>query len=57
MTELNREALTARATVLVGDLRARGVELVALTFVDNSGIALVSTLDKPIPCARPPSPS
>ncbi len=50
MTELNREALAKRATETVGDLRARGVELVALTFVDNSGIARV----KAVPLAKLP---
>ncbi|WP_410651575.1 glutamine synthetase family protein [Amycolatopsis sp. cmx-4-54] len=41
---VNREALTARATALTGELRARGVELVALTFVDNAGIARVKAV-------------
>ncbi|OXM39409.1 hypothetical protein CFP71_42995, partial [Amycolatopsis thailandensis] len=48
---VNREALTARATALTGDLRARGVELVALTFVDNAGIARV----KAVPLRKLPS--
>ncbi|MFJ4099539.1 glutamine synthetase family protein [Amycolatopsis japonica] len=48
---VNREALTARATALTGELRARGVELVALTFVDNAGIARV----KAVPLRKLPS--
>lgn len=51
MTAVNREALAARAADLQDELRARGVELVALTFVDNSGIARV----KAVPLAKLPS--
>ncbi len=51
MSQHDRDALAAHAADLEGELRARGVELVALTFVDNSGIARV----KAVPLAKLPS--
>jgi glutamine synthetase len=38
MGELDRQGIAARAEELAAGLAARGVELVAMTFVDNSGI-------------------
>jgi glutamine synthetase len=46
--ELDREALAGRAEELVSRLGARGVELVAMTWVDNSGI----TRTKAVPLSR-----
>ena len=48
MGELDRPALEARAQELGSRLAARGVELVAMTFVDNSGI----TRTKAVPLSR-----
>jgi glutamine synthetase len=48
MGELDRTALKARAHELSARLTARGVELVAMTFVDNSGI----TRTKAVPLNR-----
>src|SRR3954447_15105831 len=48
MSQLDRAELSTRAERLSGELAARGVELVALTFVDNSGIART----KAVPLAR-----
>jgi glutamine synthetase len=48
MGELDRPALEARAHELSTRLAARGVELVAMTFVDNSGI----TRTKAVPLSR-----
>jgi glutamine synthetase len=51
MGELDRPALAARAEAVRTELAALGVELVAMTFVDNSGI----TRTKAVPLHRLPA--
>ncbi|WP_020671573.1 glutamine synthetase family protein [Amycolatopsis nigrescens] len=48
MADLDREGLAARAEEAAAGLAAAGVELVAMTFVDNSGI----TRTKAVPLSR-----
>jgi glutamine synthetase len=44
MSQLDRAELAQQGALRADGLRAAGVELVALTFVDNSGIARVKAV-------------